>query len=369
MRAFMLTLDGTAHTARQALGAVVCAGVRGPDGRRLLTKGHIVREEDLPVLARTAQVTLSLLMPEEGDLHEDEAAMRLGRAVAGPGVEVRGPAEARARLVAAYRGLLRVNVPALDALNSLPDVCVYTLLDGRPVEVGEVVAEAKVTPLVVRAAEVAQAEALAGEAATHAPVVRVLAFRAMRAAALVRERSGPDSARRLADGLAAKLAWFGSTLHTVQYAPLDAPPDRIASTLRAMLAEGAGLLIVTGGSASDPADPLLNALPYLSARPERVGIPAHPGSMLWLAYASVGDGRVPVLGVPSCGMFSQVTALDLVLPRILAGDEVSASTFAFMGHGGLLDRRDPRFPAYRGTAEQAPGIVLSGLPDPPGSGL
>jgi hypothetical protein len=366
MRAFMLTLDGTARTARQALGAVVCAGVRGPDGRRLLSKGHIVREEDLPVLARTAQVTLSLLMPEEGDLHEDEAAMRLGHAVAGPGVEVRGPVEARARLVAAHRGLLRVNVPALNALNSLPDVCVYTLLDGRPVEAGEVVAEAKVTPLVVRAAEVAQAEALAVEAATHAPVVRVLAFRAMRAAALVRERSGPGPARRLADGLAAKLAWFGSTLHAVQYAPLDAPPDLIAATLHAMLAEGAGLLIVTGGSASDPADPLLNALPRMSARPERVGIPAHPGSMLWLAY--VDEGRVPVLGVPSCGMFSQVTALDLVLPRILAGDEVSASTFAFMGHGGLLDRRDPRFPAYRGTAEETPGIMLSGLTNPPGAG-
>src|SRR5207244_11150600 len=148
-------------------------------------------------------------------------------------------------------------------------------------------------------------------------------------------------AGRMAEGLADKLKWFGSELGTVQYASIEASPDTIGAMIRDLVAE-ADLLFVSGGSATDPADPLLNALPHVPARLARVGIPAHPGSMLWLAYAD----DVPILGVPSCGMFSEATALDLVLPLLLAGEPITGATFAAMGHGGLLGRSDWRFPGY-----------------------
>ncbi|MFL5732990.1 MAG: hypothetical protein ACJ78Q_07285 [Chloroflexia bacterium] len=331
MKALLLHLDGTAQTARTALGAVAGRDLRSLDGKRLLRKGQTVAENHLPVLAELHDLDLSLLIPEPGDVHEDEAAMRLGRAAAGPGVRVEGPKEAKARLVAEHRGLLCVDTAALERMNSVPTVSVYTLFDGRPVEAGELVGEAKVTPLIVAAAGLETAEA-----AAVPPPVAVWPFVPTQAAALVRERVSPAQARRVAEGLSKKLSEFGSTLAGVHYASPSASPEDLAEAMRGLLADGAGILFVSGGSASDPADPLLNALHHVPARLERVGIPAHPGSMLWLAYAV--SAPTPILGVPSCGIFSQSTSLDLVLPPLLAGQPVTTQTFASLGHGGLKSK-------------------------------
>jgi hypothetical protein len=46
-------------------------------------------------------------------------------------------------------------------------------------------------------------------------------------------------------------------------------------------------------------------------------------------------------------MFSLATAADLVLPRLLTGERLTAESLADLGHGGLLTRDMRfRFPAY-----------------------
>src|SRR5262249_58254502 len=107
----------------------------------------------------------------------------------------------------------------------------------------------------------------------------------------------------------------------------------------------------------DPVDPVFGALRLIGARMERHGAPAHPGSVLWLAWWNDD----PVLGMPTCGMFSQATTFDLVLPRILAGDRLDNRDIAELGHGGLLSRdmayRVSPYPpsATRGELEGAAG--------------
>ena len=337
MKLLYIKLDGTAETARAALGGVVCAAVRSHEGKRLFDKGHLITERDLPLLLPLRGVAVPLVMPAAEDLHENAAALRLAHAAAGPGVDVVGPVGAKARLTARHNGLLHVDAETLDLMNSVGSVSIFTLFDGQPVGAGTVVAEAKVTPLVVPADDV---ERSAGFAA--APPISVLPFKPFVGAALIREKIAPIQAKRMAEGLEAKLNWFGSQLSRVQYLPEDASPQSIGAAMRKLTA-GANLIFATGGSATDPADSLLNALPYVPARLERTGIPAHPGSLLWLAYA----GDVPILGVPSCGMFSEATSLDLVLPLLLSGQPLTSATFAGMGHGGLLTHGDWRFPPYR----------------------
>ena len=334
MRSFTLHLDGTQETARLALGAVACANVRAPGGGRALEKGQAVSEEDLAALEELRGVELSLVMPDAGDLHEDEAALRLGRAAAGPGVIAEGPVEARARLAAAHRGLLHVDTHTLATMNGVAFASIYTLFGGQPVEAGQIVAEAKVTPLLVPATEIERVEALA-----VSPPVSVLPFKPTVAAALIRERHTPDQARRVADALSKKLEWFGSSLGTVRYIAHDASSEAVGKIMRELL-EGAAMLFAAGGSAINPADPLINALPHVPAHLERIGVPTHPGSLLWLAHTDRGD--LPILGVPSCGMFSKSTALDILLPHLLTGESVTTQTLAQMGHGGLLRKDDWR---------------------------
>jgi molybdopterin biosynthesis enzyme len=95
----------------------------------------------------------------------------------------------------------------------------------------------------------------------------------------------------------------------------------------------------------DPLDPVWLALDRLGVTIERFGVPAHPGSLFWIAW----HGDVPILGMPTCGLFAQATVFDLVLPRILAGERVGRAELAELGHGGFLTRELAfRFPRYRG---------------------
>ena len=102
----------------------------------------------------------------------------------------------------------------------------------------------------------------------------------------------------------------------------------------------------------DPSDACFVALDELGGRVVRRGVPAHPGSMLWLARL----GRVPVLGLPTCGAYSKATAADLLLPRLLAGEPASRATIARLGHGGILTRAMRfRFPSYARELEAPEG--------------
>jgi molybdopterin biosynthesis enzyme len=111
--------------------------------------------------------------------------------------------------------------------------------------------------------------------------------------------------------------------------------------------------VLTAGSAStDPLDPFFQAIESLGGRIVRRGVPAHPGSMLWLARV----GRTDILGLPTCGAYSKATAADLLLPRLLSGERADARTVARLGHGGLLTRAMRfRMPAYASRLEAPEG--------------
>jgi molybdopterin biosynthesis enzyme len=182
-------------------------------------------------------------------------------------------------------------------------------------------------------------------AAQPGGVIRVAAFRPAAVGAVARESLDARQRARFESALKHKVDWLGGRLLPVRFA---GPSDRsVADELRALRAEGAEVLIVAGASALDPLDPVFGGLTLLGAVMERHGAPAHPGSLLWLARWDAA----PVLGMPTCGMFSQATTFDLVLPRLLTGEAVGNRELAALGHGGLLSREMAyRFPPYRANA-------------------
>jgi hypothetical protein len=283
---------------------------------------------------------IHLLALEPGDLHEEDAGRRLAAAVAGDGVEVKGYTGGQWTLAATRRGLLRVDSPRLGAVNVHEGMAVFTLFDRQPVDRGETVAKAKVTPLVI-AGETVDAV----EQAARGGAVTVAAFRPAVVGAAAREGLEPKQRARFEAALHQKIEWLGGRLLPVRFA--GASPRAVADEVQALRAEGADVLIVAGASALDPLDPVFGGLTLLGARMERHGAPAHPGSLLWLARWH----DLPVLGMPTCGMFSQATTFDLVLPRLLAGEAIANAEIAGLGHGGLLSREMAyRFPPYRADA-------------------
>lgn len=334
-----IALDKQTLTAEEIDGRILAHDVE-VDGRTLLRKGHLLSAPDLVALRKSDTDRIHALALEPGDLPEVDGARRLAAAVAGPGVIVNGPVEGRFNIVAATRGVTRINIQLLNALNELDDVSIFTIFDGQVVRPGDVLAGVKVTPLISTEAAVRAAEALAAGAG-H--VVDVAPFRPLPVGVVIREALGSRERHRVVERLREKIAWFGSEL--IEVAQVADDPARVAAACRGQLAAGVRLLLATGGSALDPLDTMLLALNLLGARMEKFGAPAHPGSLFWLAYA--GEPEVPVFGVASCGMFSKATAVDLLLPRVFAGERLDRRFIATLGQGGLLNKQVAfKFPAY-----------------------
>lgn len=331
------------------VGMTLTRDIRGGAGERAFAKGHVVVDSDVARLLALDWEELHLVEREPGELQEDEAGQRLAVAAAGTGVsreddESSGTAVGTVSgghwpITATRRGLLRVDVGRLARANRIEGVCIYTLYDGQIVDVGETVARAKITPFVIDARNVEEAERIAREVGG---LVRVREFRPMVVAAVVQETLGERALGRFRDALAEKVSWFGARLLEPAFVtPTDAA---LAAATEKVVREGAQLVIIAGAKAMDPLDPAFGALERLGVQVEHFGVPAHPGSLLWTARL----GNVPVLGMPSCGLFSRATSFDLVLPRILAGEQVGPEELAALGHGGLITRDTAfRFPRYR----------------------
>jgi hypothetical protein len=315
------------------------------DGSRW-SKGRRLTPDDLAALARLGSVSsgieaLTVIVPGPGDLHEDEAALRLAAAVAGPGLVVRGPTESRVDLLAAAAGVVHVRPRELELLNRVDPLEVFTALDGSIVEAGQLVASVKVAPHVVEAS-------LVDAGARHAafgqrPIVWLAPFRPMRVGVVVKESLRAADRERFERSARLKIESLGSAVAAIAYVP-----DRIGPVEAALASVTRGhhrsdVVLTAGGRSTDPTDPFFVAVERLGGRIVRHGVPAHPGSMLWLARI----GRTAVLGLPTCGAYSKATAADLLLPRLLTGEPPSLRTVSRLGHGGILTRSMRfRFPPY-----------------------
>jgi len=303
---------------------IVKGEFKGPAFR----KGHIVTEGDIPELLRMGKENLYIMTLDPGELHEDQAGIRLGTAVAGDGITWRGPKESRVNLYAGCDGLLKVNVPALEVINEIPNVILGTLPNNSVVKTGDLLAGTKVIPLVVPESTVAGAEEIARDAGW---VLRVISFRRYQVGVII---TGSEVYQgRIKDGfgtvLRDKVESYGSTLLATEYAPDDAAV--IADQIKRLTAEGAGLILVTGGMSVDPDDVTPTGIKLSGAVVEKYGAPTFPGAMFLLSYL----GEIPILGVPACGMYFKTTILDLILPRLLAGERVTRKDIVALAHGGL----------------------------------
>jgi hypothetical protein len=301
-----------------------------------LRKGTVLGPAHLEGLRALSEVHLVEL--DEDDVHEDEAARRLGAAVAGAGTHPEGPVQSQVRVVAEQRGLLRVSREAVERLNHLPAVGVFTLVDGQAVEAGDEVAGAKVTPVAVPGLLISEAERVAAQAR---PVLRVDAFQPLPTLVVVTERLKPKARALFAAAVTRKLGWYGADLLAVREVARSSQAVRAAYEAAREL--GARVVLFAGASSIDPLDAAYAELRAAGGQLLRQGAPAHPGSMLWLGRLD----RAVVLGVASCAGFGRDTSLDLVLPFVYAYGEADELDFARLGYGGLIERgAGRRFPPY-----------------------
>ena len=300
---------------------------------RLFRKGHVVTEEDIPKLLDIGKAHIYVLELGEGDLHEDDAALRLAKALAGDGVVFGDPAEGKVTLRAERTGLAAVDEAFVRSVNEIGDIALATVRRDTVLKPGERIAAVRAIPLVIEERKIAEAEALAAEwRARHGGgPLSVRPLRSVRAGLLV---TGSEVySGRIRDGFGpvvrAKLEALGSEVAEQRFAPDDR--QQIVKEIHYLLEQGYDIILVTGGMSVDPDDRTPGAIREAGADIVSYGTPMLPGSMLLVGYL----GDVPILGLPGCVMHDPYTSFDVLLPRILAGDRITRDTIAGMGYGGL----------------------------------
>lgn len=329
-----LILDASS-TPADAAGAIVTEEVR-VGGQRLFRKGEIVTPERANELHRLDRPIHAVVACAD-EVHEDEAARHLAALIGGPGTECREPVLSRVNIRATRKGLLRVDIDAIQALNIIPDVAIFTQLDRLAVLPGKILAGVKISPVVTPRTTLE----LATKTVAGRPVIQVKPFLPLRVGVLSTEGMNEKSRRRFRESLRQKIDWYGGEL--LEFAELRKDSDAVADAIQKFADQGADLVLAGGGNTIDPLDATFQALPRVDAQIVAYGAPVHPGSMLWLAYR----GDMPIFNLASCSMYSRSTSADLILPWIMAGERVGARDFASLGYGGSLDRdMQYRFPPY-----------------------
>ena len=292
-------------------------------------KGHIVREEDLNHLRRLGKEHLFVLQIARGEVHEDEAALRLARALAGPGVGFdEQPSEGKIALKSSQRGLLKVNVEALTEFNLVPDVTCSSRHDNVLVESGEIVAATRAIPLVIHERFLNRAVQIAEEAEGVFSVKKLT----QADAGLIITGNEVYYGRiddKFAPLIRKKLRSYGCILKETIFAPDD--KDIIVQGIQQFVEKGLGLILVAGGMSVDPDDVSRMAIAEAGATDVVYGTPVLPGAMF--LYGRLGD--VPVLGLPACVIYHNATVFDIVLPRVLADERLTRRDLAALAHGGL----------------------------------
>jgi molybdopterin biosynthesis enzyme len=323
---------------RDALGQALCHDItqiipgvfKGPRFR----KGQIIREEDIPVLLDMGKEQVYVWDPAPGMVHEEEGAAVLRSLCQGINLKAGPVSEGKIELFAARGGLLKIDSGKLAALNGIEGLMAATLRGNRAVREGDRVAAVKIIPLFIGEERLDQARRVCGDE----PVVRVLPYRLSRAGLVVTgnevaqgriPNAAPDLIGRKLEPFAAACA---STV------TVEDRPEAITAQILSMIREGLDLILCTGGMSVDPDDRTPLGIRNTGARIVSYGVPLLPGAMTMVAYYRQGEREIPVLGLPACVLHEPVTALDFLLPRIMAEDPVSREELALLGDGGLGPR-------------------------------
>mgnify|MGYP002627189700 FL=1 len=316
----------------EAVGHVLCHDmtqiIRGVTKDARFRKGHIVTEEDIPILLSMGKETLFVWENDDDVLHEDEAAERMRDLCLGANMHATAPKEGKIELISDIDGLFRVDVNRLEQVNSIDEVMIATRHTNTPVHAGDKLAGTRVIPLVIQKEKLEEAERCCG----GVPLLEIIPYQC-RTAGLI--TTGNEVAKgRIMDTftpvIIEKLREYGITV-TEHCTPGD-DKEAITQTALEYHRKGVDMVICTGGMSVDPDDRTPGAIKATGCEIVTYGAPVLPGAMFLLGYFEDGS---PIMGLPGCVMYAASTIFDLLLPRIAAGVKITKRELKKLGHGGL----------------------------------
>ncbi|MBQ5748801.1 MAG: molybdopterin-binding protein [Oscillospiraceae bacterium] len=319
-----------------AVGMTLCHDITAMrDGFKgaAFRRGHVITEEDIPKLLDIGKQTVFIWEEHAGEIHEEDAARRLAAMAPVANAHYTEPSEGKVLLLADERGMFRVDTELLNKINAIGDITITTLPDHYPIEVGARLASMRIVPLVTKCEQIEQAEALCKDG----KLLDLRPYRHLKIGVII---TGSEVYHgRIQDKfepvVRAKMQHYPSEILGVTIC--DDDTQMITDAARAYLAQGADLLIFTGGMSVDPDDVTPTAIGNLGADIITHGVPSQPGNMTLVAYLD----DVAIVGVPGAAISLPTTIFDVLLPQIFAGDKLTKQDLLRLADGGLCQLCKP----------------------------
>lgn len=313
-------------------GHIVVHNIVDDDGSKVIKKGWKLTAEHIDILRDLGFVELDVAVLADGDVHEDDAAVRLAEALQTPALAVTRPVGGRVNLHATERGVVYIDAERLNTLNSLPGITLGTITPYsvvRPEKGESQIATLKIIPYAVPEETLARAIELAAE---RPGIVELRPLPAQHVALLITaEPAAFDRVRTQFESVTRdRVDRLGSTLETVKVVEMD--ENAVAEAANRLLATHDLLIVAGQTSIMDENDVTPRGLRAAGAEVALHGAPVEPGNLLALAYTA----EKPIMCAPGCARSPSYNVVDMVLPRLLVGERLYRKDIAALGLGGLL---------------------------------
>ncbi len=326
----------------EAIGMKICHDItkivpgkyKGPAFRR----NHVIKHEDIDKLLDIGKEHVYVWDDDIDEIHEEEAAIRIAEAVKGANMNYDQPKEGKSILRSTKKGLFKVDKQLLRKVNSIQDVTVPCIPNNFEVEEGQKVASARIIPLVIEEEQIKKVENICD---VKDKVFEVKPYKKLKVGIVttgnevykgrIKDKFGPIIKR--------KINYFGGEIIKQVFCG-DSTED-IEKAIHSFIQKKADAIILTGGMSVDPDDLTPGAIRNTGAEIITQGAPVQPGNMFMLAYLD----NVAIMGVPGAAIFYKTTTLDIVLPRVFAGERFTKTDFIEMAEGGLcLNCNECKYP-------------------------
>lgn len=316
----------------KAVGQVLCQDItqiiKGVTKDARFRKGHVVKEEDIPVLLSMGKYHLYIWESDESKMHENDAAAVLEQATKNKFMYSSEVKEGKIDLRTTTDGVLQIDLNRLNLINSIGNIIIATLPNHYPVKKDMKLAGMRIIPLIIDKDQMDIVNQIADESN---PILSINPYIVKTASIIV---TGNEISQGLikdtfSQVVVDKLKEFNVSVDSISYSGDET--DVIVKQIHDAKKRGSQLIICTGGMSVDPDDKTPKAITESGAIRTIYGAPVLPGAMLNISYLD----DIPVLGLPGCVMYAKRTVFDLVIPRILAGIKLSAKDIQNLGNGGL----------------------------------
>ena len=291
-------------------------------------KGHIVQKEDIEKLKKIGKEYLYIWQPEEGEIHENEASLRMSEVVAGENIELTEAIEGKITLKSLIRGLFKVKSELLYEINSMENITIPCLPNNFRVEKGQGLSGVRIVPLVIQEEKIINIEELCQK---KGKAFAVKKYKKLKVGiittgneihkGLIKDVFGPL--------LRDKFSYFGAEIKGQIYCPDNT--EEIKKAISYFSQQEVDLIALSGGMSVDPDDLTPGAIRESGAKVITYGVPVQPGNMFMLAYL----GNKTLIGIPGASLYYKNTILDIIIPRIFAGDILNKKDFVILGEGGF----------------------------------